>query len=71
MEKKINPYVYFVERKDNNLWISEKENGGDNHTSDPIQAKQFRTIQEADKYIDLFKIGEWYYSTEHEFTSTI
>lgn len=63
--------VYFVERKDNGLWISEKENHGDNHTFNPCHAKQFKTIQAADKYIADNDLKEWYHSTEHNFFSTL
>ena len=69
--KEINPYVYFVERKDNHLWITEKEIDGDNHTFEPHKAMQFKSINQADKYIYDNNLSDDYYSTEHEFTDTL
>jgi len=59
---------YFIEHKESRLWISEK---GEEETYNPCEAKQFQTIQEADKYILDNNLGEWYYSTEHDFFTTI
>jgi len=63
------PYVYFIERIDNQLWVS--ENPTEDHTANPHRALLFQTIQKADDYIDNNNLREWYHATEHEFMDTI